>query len=204
MMRRLTDDYLAYYHFCDQETLYFPTTGFEDVGQGSFAFNTTLKQESPVSISDIWLHMNSQESVVLSPEMFGKFIFPYYKKIADRFGRLSYGCCEPVDGFWKSSLNKFDNLGKISISPWCNREYMGNELRGKNIIFHRKPSANYIGVDKALDETAVCKEMNETLYFARGCHLEITQRDVYTVHHDELKVRRYVELIRDCIDKNWK
>lgn len=204
MMRRLSDDFLEYCNFCERESLYLPTTGFEHVGQGSFAFNTTLKQEPPVKLSDIWLHMNSQESVVLSPEMFDEFIFPYYKKIADQFGRLSYGCCEPVDGFWEKSFRKFDNLGKITISPWCNQEYMGNVLRGRNIIFHRKPSPNYIGVDEILDEKAFCGHINETLQYARGCHLEITQRDVYTVHHNEAKVRRYVALIRDCIDKNWE
>jgi hypothetical protein len=204
MMRRLTDDLLEYYRFCENQTLYLPTTGFEHVGQGSFAFNTTLKQTPPVGLADIWLHMNSQESVVLSPEMFEEFIFPYYRRIADEFGRLSYGCCEPVDGFWKSSFSKFNNLGKITISPWCSQEFMGNELRGKNIIFHRKPSPNYIGVDKELDETAFCAHINETLRFAQGCHLEITQRDVYTVHHNEAKVRRYVALIRECVDNNWK
>ncbi len=203
MMRRLSDDFLEYYRFCERESLYLPTTGFEHVGQGSFAYNTTLKQEPPVKISDIWLHMNSQESVVLSPEMFDEFVFPYYKKIADKFGRLSYGCCEPVDGFWKKSFSKFNNLGKITISPWCNQEFIGNELRGMNIIFHRKPSPNYIGVNKELDENAFCEHINETLKFAKGCHLEITQRDVYTIHNDEAKARRYVELIRDCIDKNW-
>jgi hypothetical protein len=204
MMSRLTDDFLEYYRFCENEALYLPTTGFEHVGQGSFAFNTTLKQAPPVKLSDIWLHMNSQESVVLSPEMFGAFIFPYYKKIADQFGRLSYGCCEPVDGFWKSSFSKFINLGKITISPWCSQEFMGNELRGKNIIFHRKPSPNYIGVNKELDEEAFRAHINETLFFAQGCHLEITQRDVYTIHNNEAKVRRYVAIIRECIEKYWQ
>ena len=204
MMRRLTDDLLEYYRFCENEALCLPTIGFEHVGQGSFAFNTTLKQEPPVKLSDIWLHMNSQESVVLSPEMFDEFVFPYYKKIADRFGRLSYGCCEPVDGFWETSFSKFINLGKITISPWCNQEFMGNELRGKKIIYHRKPSPNYIGVNRELDETGFREHINETLYYAQGCHLEITQRDVYTIHNDESKVRQYVAIIRDCIEKNWK
>ena len=204
MMCRLSDDFLEYYRFCESEALYLPTVGFEHVGQGSFAFNTTLKQEPPVKISDIWLHMNSQESVVLSPEMFDEFVFPYYKKISDNFGRLSYGCCEPVDAFWKKSFSKFNNLGKITISPWCDQEFMGNELRGKNIIFHRKPSPNYIGVNKELDENAFCEHINETLKFAKGCHLEITQRDVYTIYNDEAKARRYVALIRNCIENNWE
>lgn len=141
---------------------------------------------------------------MLSPTMFDTMVFPYYKKIADRFGRLSYGCCEPVHGFWETSLSRFENLGKITVSPWCDQEYIGNALRGRDIIFHRKPSPNYIGVNKDLDEDAFCAHINETLRWARGCHLEITQRDVYTVHNDEQKIRRYIALIRQCIDANWK
>ena len=203
LLNRLSDDFLEYYRFCERENLYLPSTGFEHLGQGSFSFNTALKQTPPVTLSDLWLHMNSQESVVLSPEMFDEFVFPYYRKISDCFGRLSYGCCEPVDGFWEKSFSKFPNLGKITVSPWCSQEYIGNMLRGKNIIFHRKPSPNYIGVDPVLDEEAFRAHINETLYYARGCHLEITQRDVYTIHGNEAKARRYVEIIRDCVDKNW-
>lgn len=204
LLDRLSDDYLEYCEFCRDEELLSPSVGFEHVGQGSFAFNITLKQEPPVELSDLWLHMNSQESVVLSPTMFDTMVFPYYKKIADRFGRLSYGCCEPVHGFWETSLSRFENLGKITVSPWCDQEYIGNALRGRDIIFHRKPSPNYIGVNKDLDEDAFCAHINETLRWARGCHLEITQRDVYTVHNDEQKIRRYIALIRQCIDANWK
>ena len=48
--------------------------------------------------------------------------YPAYKKISSLFGRLSYGCCEPVHSFWEKSISKFENLRKISISPWCNRK----------------------------------------------------------------------------------
>ena len=42
-----------------------------------------------------------------------------------------------------------------------------------------------------------------------GCGLwqenkRLTQRDVYTIHHDWEKARRYIRLIRECIEENWR
>lgn len=139
----------------------------------------------------------------MSPDMFHEFIFPSYKKIAEQFGRLSYGCCEPVHTIWED-IQTLPNLKKVSISPWCDEEFMADRLRGQNIIYHRKPSPNYLGLDKELDEDAFRAHIEKTLNTARGCHLEITQRDVYTVHHNIDKVKRYVQIIRESIDRCWK
>ena len=55
-----------------------------------------------------------------------------------------------------------------------------------------------------LDEDAVRAHIDETLEAAKGCKLEITQRDVYTINHDISKARRYVAIIREEIEKHWQ
>ena len=125
--------------------------------------------------------MDSQETVGISPDMFEEFIFPCYQKIASQFGLLSYGCCEPVHPIWERCLSKLPNLRKISISPWCDEEYMGEQLRGSHVIYHRKPSPNFLGVDEILDEDAFRAHIRRSLTAAAGCEMEITQRDVYTI-----------------------
>ena len=45
--------------------------------------------------------------------------------------------------------------------------------------------------------------MDETLEAAKGCKLEITQRDVYMINKDISKARRYVSIIREEIAKHW-
>lgn len=80
---------------------------------------------------------------------------------------------------------------------------MAEQLRGKNIIYHRKPSPNFLGVGETLDEDGFRAHIEKTLKTAQGCHLEITQRDVYTVNHDLKKVQRYVEIIRESIENCW-
>ena len=81
---------------------------------------------------------------------------------------------------------------------------MGERLRGGNVIYHRKPAATLLGVTGPLDEDAVREHIKKSLLAAQGCHMEITQRDVYTLDGSPAKGRRFVELIREEIENHWK
>ena len=209
MMDRIANDTLAYYRMLEEKRLILPTVSFESVGQGTWSFNNELPgyeewQKRPFTTKDVWGFMDSQETVGISPQMYEEFIFPCYKKISEQYGLLSYGCCEPVDPIWDNCISKLENLRKVSISPWCNEEVMGERLQGSKVIFHRKPSPNFLGVNPILDEEAVRAHIRKSLQAARGCKMEITQRDVYTIHNDIAKARRYVEIIRQEIENHWK
>jgi hypothetical protein len=78
---------------------------------------------------------------------------------------------------------------------------MGRELAGKNIIYHRKPDANFLSAERGFDEEGFRGHIKKTLRHAEGCKIEFTQRDVYTVRHDENRVKRYVEIVREEIGK---
>lgn len=209
MMGRIADDTLSYYQFLENKGLILPTTGLEGLGQGTWCFNEELPgfdelAKRPFTTKDVWGFMDSQETVGISPEMYEEFIFPCYQKIANQYGLLSYGCCEPVDPIWTNCISKLENLRKVSISPWCNERFMGEQLAGSKVIFHRKPSPNYLGVGQSLEEEAFRKHIRESLNAARGCKMEITQRDVYTINHDIGKAKRYIDIIREEIENEWK
>lgn len=209
MMDRIAEDTLAYYRYLEEKQMILPTVGHSGLGQGSFCYTRQLPQSEldakrPLTTKDVWGFMDSQETVGISPDMYEEFIFPCYQKIASQFGLLSYGCCEPVDPIWDNCISKLDNLRKVSISPWCKEEFMGERLRGSKVIYHRKPSPNFLGVGAVLDESGLRSHIRKSLQAARGCKMEITQRDVYTIHHDVEKARRYVDIIRDEIDRYWK
>ncbi len=209
MMDRIANDTLAYYRMLEEKHLILPTTSFESVGQGTWSFTNELPGEDelkkrPFTTKDVWGFMDSQETVGISPQMYEEFIFPCYKKISEQYGMLSYGCCEPVNPIWDNCISKLDNLRKVSISPWCDEEFMGERLQGSKVIYQRKPSPNFLGVNPTLDEDAVREHIKKSLLAARGCKMEITQRDVYTIHNDIPKAKRYVEIIREEIEKNWK
>ncbi len=205
MMDRLADDYCKYFTEFEKRKMLTPCCGNNWVAQGTFAFSDQMKKEGDISLKDVWGFMDSQETNGISPEMFHEFFFPAYKRISSLFGRLSYGCCEPVHSFWEKSISKFENLRKISISPWCDEEYMGTELRGKNIVYQRKPSPLFIGgTDYALDEEGFREHIRKTMRAAEGCPLEITFRDTYTLNGNLDKPRRAVEIVREEIENTWK
>ncbi len=197
MMENLANDYITFFETQQANQMILPTTRSEHLGQGTYCFTHDLPDVPNPSLSQVWGFMDSQETVGVSPEMFAEFIFPHYKKIADRMGLVSYGCCEPVHPIWENCLSKMNNLRKVSISPWCDVSKMGEYLKTSNVIFQRKPSPNFLGVNPIFDEDAARAHIRETVEAAKGCHLEFTQRDVLTVHHDLDKVKRYVEIIRE-------
>lgn len=206
VMCRIADDTNAYYDYLEQGGFLLPTTAGEFLGQGSWCYNSTLPAEKPdghFTTKDVWGFLDSQETVSISPEMFEEFIFPTYKRIAARFGLLSYGCCEPVSPIWERCISKLDNLRKVSISPWCDEEYMGEQLKGGKVIFHRKPSPNFLGLGVTLDEAELRLHIRKSLKAAAGCEMEITQRDVYTINHDENKAKRYIDIIKEEITNCW-
>lgn len=205
VMDRVADDYMAYFKWMEKEGLLFPTTDKELLCQGSLCYTDDLPHttDKPLRTEDVWGYMDSQETVGISPDMFDTFIFPCYEKISKIFGLLSYGCCEPVHSFWEKDISKLTNLRKVSISPWCDEAYMGAQLKGKKVVYLRKPSPNFLGVSKTLDEVAFRQHIQKTLKAAQGCQLELAQRDVYTIHNSEDKARRYIDIIRDEIEKNW-
>lgn len=206
MMEMLSTDYIAFMDLMERENILLPTTAGEHLAQGSYCFTDELPAaaEGPLTAREVWGYMDSQESAGISPEMYEEFVFPYYEKVSERFGLYSYGCCEAVDPFWDRCLSKAKNLRKLSISPWCNEEKMGEILKDRKTVYLRKPSPNLLGVGSELEEDAVREHFCRTAKAASGCKLEIAQRDVYHINNTPEKVKRYVQLIREILEDNWK
>jgi hypothetical protein len=122
------------------------------------------------------------------------------------FGLVYWGCCEPADPLWASSLSKLPNLKAVSISRWANQRFMAEALAGKGIVFSRKPNPNLLGVDVKLNEEAWAAEIRSTIEATAGkdIPLEFVVRDVYSMHGDVGKARRAVEIARREIDRVWE
>jgi hypothetical protein len=207
-MDRMSADHLAWLLEQERDGLWFLNNGHDWLCQGSSAFTRDLprpgrEEGAPVAVADLWGFMDSQETLAISPAMFAELVFPYYRRVAERFGLLSYGCCEPVHAIWKDCLSTLPNLRKVSVSPWCDQAFMGEALRGSRTIFHRKPSPMEIGREGPLDEEALAASFRETLECARGCALEFSFRDIYTLGGQSEKARQAVRILREQIDRRW-
>jgi len=204
----LRDNILAYARWQEAEGLLTLNNDNDYTGAGSYGFTDELPapgygQAGPVRMQDLWLNMNSQETVSISPRMYHEFIFPYYRDIAVQFGLLYYGCCEPAHAIWADSVSRLPNLRKVSISAWCNEELMGEALRGSRVIYSRKPSPIFIGVGTDFDAEGFRQHIARTLRAARGCYLEIIFRDIYNLSGDRAKPGRAVRITRELIDEIW-
>ncbi|MCL2508834.1 MAG: hypothetical protein FWF05_06630 [Oscillospiraceae bacterium] len=208
VMRRFTGDYLAFFDAIEAGGAAVPNNDQSYVGQDSYGYTHDLPGadglDRPVKMSDLWGYGNSQETINISPSMFDEFFFTYIKEVADRFGLFAYGCCEPVHDLWEPCLSRLKNLRKLSVSPWCDEEFTGEALRGKKIVYHRKPFTNFFSVDPVFDEEAFLAHMEKTVKAARGCPLEITFRDICSVRGEPWRLTRAVELTREAFMRWWQ
>jgi hypothetical protein len=210
LMAMLKDNVKRFLLFAEAENLLTLNNGNQCTCGTCYNFTTRLPKRSipqggKVLLKDLWGYMDSQETVGLSPGMFNEFCFPYYKELGDLVGRVYWGCCEPADPLWESSLSKFSNLGAISISRWANENVMAEALDGKGVVYSRKPDPNLLGVHRDLDEEAWAKEIRTTLDIVtkKNVPLEFVVRDVYSMHGNLPKAKRAVEIARREIGKYY-
>ncbi len=203
LMAFLRDDHLAFSSWLEKDGLYSLNNENDYVGSGSTAYTRALpwtgwQVGSPVRRQDLWVLLESQETVGVGPELFEEFIFPYQLSIAEQFGRCYYGCCEPVNNRWHI-LKRLPNLARVSVSPWADQAFMANAV-GRDVVFSRKPNPTLISTAR-FDEEAIRADIRQTLDIARGCRLELIMKDVHTLNNEPGRIARWVQLAREEIAK---
>ena len=205
LMDMATTIYLRYYDYLEENKLLLPTNGFSQVAQESFAFTDELPADGEITTTkQLWGFLESQETTAVSPAMFGEFVYPYFDRMVKRFGLLSYGCCERVDNLWVDYLSKWDNLRKLSVSPFNNEKQIGEYLRGTRVVYYSKPRAELVTNPGPLDEDAIRRCFKGISEASSGCLLEVAQREVGTIFGDYERGKRYVQLARETIAEYWK
>lgn len=204
LMAFLRDDELAHYDWLEAEAALPLNNGADYVGAGTVGFTRDLPAADiaeGVRLTDRWHNFNSQESVGISPEQYGEFVFAYMAPLMARIGKVYYGCCEPVNSIWHY-LSRVPNLARVSVSPWADQNFLGKACREGRVVFSRKPSPNLLSFAR-FDEAALRDHFAETVAAAAGCSLEIIQRDIYTTHRSPDRLRRWVEVAREA-GADWR
>jgi len=112
---------------------------------------------------------------------------------------INPGAVHPV---W-DCIKQMSQLKKISISRWCDEDYMGDALEGTDIVYSRNPDPKYLGINVSLDEESWREHIRKTIKATRRVFTEFIMRDIYTVHGNLDKVRRSVEIAREKIDRHY-
>jgi len=142
--------------------------------------------------------LESQETVGVSPHMFEDFVFRYQMPIMERFGRVCYGCCEPIHDRWHL-LRHVPNLRRVSVSPWCDRAQMAENL-GNRYVYSLKPHPGLLAGVR-FEPEAVRADIRDALDKARGCHLEIIMKDNHTLGGDPQRVVTWCNIARQEIER---
>lgn len=203
LMEFLRDDRLRTLDWLEKENLLSLNNENDYCGSGSRGYTHRLPQsgwqpENPVRPQDMWVLLESQETVGVGPDLYREFVFDYEKTIAQRFGSVYYGCCEPVHTRWEV-LRNMPNLKRISISPWCSQEFM-TEAIGNNYGYSRKPNPSLISTPH-FEEEAIRADLLETMQLTKKhhCPTEIIMKDVHTLSGDSGRLNRWVKIARELI-----
>lgn len=197
MMDMLCSGVLTQIDKLEKQGLMFSNNGNRYVGSGGYGFTKELPELSGSALTgQMWGFVESQETSSVSPEMYGEFIFPYHKKILERFGLNCYGCCEPFEGRWEY-VSQFPRLRRVSCSPWSDRA-LAADILGKNYIASHKLSPTPLASPR-MNEAEVRKNIREVLDHAQGTIPELIMKDNHTLGGQPQNAVRWVELVREEI-----
>ena len=195
----LLDDNIRYIEWMEAEGLFVPNTDNQFAGPSGYGYVSSLPDADgkPAKASDCWTWCESQETNVFSPQMFSEIFLPYLAEYCNRFGLVSYGCCEPIDDRIEHIKKAVPKLRTVSVSGWNNIEKVA-ELLGGEYVFCRKPKPTYISGNTP-DWDGAHEEVVRTWNAAKNQPLEFVVRDVYDLGGEFDRIARWVDMAKKVI-----
>jgi hypothetical protein len=125
--------------------------------------------------------------------MFEEFMLNYQMPIMDRFGLVSYACCEDVT-HKIASLRKIPNLRRIGVTPVSDVRKCAEQI-GNDYVFSWKPNPAMICCDCNPDY--IRKTIREGLEASRGCFVDIILKDISTVQGHSERLTQWTQITRE-------
>ena len=148
--------------------------------------------------SQIWGYMAAQEFALVSPAMHDEFLLQYQIPILSKFGLAAYGCCEDLTQKI-DILRQIPNLRRIAVSPFADVAKCAEQIGRDYILSYRPSPTDMVGY--GFDPERIRRILKRDLEASKHCHVDITLKDVETVESDPDRVRKWVILTRQVIEK---
>ncbi|MFW5799010.1 MAG: hypothetical protein ACOCXX_05070 [Planctomycetota bacterium] len=155
----------------------------------------------PVTRDKLWCYMAAQEFTLISPAMHDEFLLQYQLPIMAPYGLVAYGCCEDLTKKI-DMLRKVPNLRRVAVTPVADVPKCAEQI-GTDYVMSWRPNPSQM-VCCGMDEELIRRITTDALQATRGQHIDITLKDVQTVEGDPTRLKRWVDITRECIDKVWK
>ncbi|MEI8243984.1 MAG: hypothetical protein WCI17_11995, partial [bacterium] len=150
--------------------------------------------DRPVTRRDLWGYMAAQELTLVSPAMHEEFMFQYQRPILEKFGLVSYGCCEDLTRKI-GMLRQLPNLRRIAVTPFADVQKCAEQI-GTDYVISWRPNPALM-VCCGWDEARVRRVIREGLAACRGLHVDITLKDVQTVEREPRRLQDWVRIVRE-------
>lgn len=171
------------------------------IGSGHEGYTTELPAQDfrgDVRWKDMWGLGEMQEFSGVGPEQFDEFSLQYQIPILNKFGLVSYGCCEPLDKVYDLLIDNIPHLRRVSVtSPYADKETAAEKLEC-HAIFAWKPNPAALALPD-VDWEWIERDARETLGIACSMPLEIIMKSTETFSRDTSRLRRWVDLMYECI-----
>lgn len=133
----------------------------------------------------------------VSPAMHREFALEHEARFYRRFGRVYYGCCEPLHAKVDICAECLPNMFKISMSPWVNFPEAVKNVRDR-FVFAWKPNPAFVAYDE-WDPDLVRNDIREKLTLAveAGCSVEIHLKDISTVRNKPSRLTEWERIAKE-------
>jgi len=152
--------------------------------------------DKKIMLSDLWGLGVAQELSEVGAEQHQEFVLDYQLKILEKFGLVSYGCCEPLTRKFDMVRTKIPRLRRVSISPWCDSKVAAAELEDKYIYSWKYNPAKIAGT---FETNQIRADIQEILDITKDCVLEIILKDTITVENEPQRLNIWSQIVMDEI-----
>ena len=152
----------------------------------------------PVRREQLWIFMASQETTLVSPAMFDEFMLQYQKPIMQKFGLSAYGCCEDLTRKI-GCLRKIPNLRRIAVTPWADVGACAEQI-GRDYVLSWRPSPAEM-ICTGFNPDRVRRVVRGALDASKGCHVDITLKDVETVRGEFENLIEWTRIVRGIAEE---
>ncbi len=149
-------------------------------------------------LKDIWCFCAAQEYSLVSPEFHDEFLLQYQLPVIHKYGLSAYGCCEDLTEKIEM-LKQVKNLRRISVTPFADLEKSAARI-GRDYVISWRPNPTDM-VCCGFEPDRISRIIRDGLEKSRGCHIDITLKDIETVENEPYRLKKFVEIVRREIDR---
>ncbi|MDY7009580.1 MAG: hypothetical protein SVV80_02360 [Planctomycetota bacterium] len=151
----------------------------------------------PVGRNRLWGYLASQETTLVSPAMFDEFMLQYQIPIMEKFGLVAYGCCEDLTRKI-DLLRKIPNLRRIAVTPWADVRACAEQI-GQDYVFSWRSNPSEM-ICTGFDPDKVRRFIRAGLEEAKGCHVDITLKDIETIDGNFDNLIEWTRIVREIVE----